>query len=151
MSDQLHPIPGWPGYSVNRLGQIHGSRGPIKIDHKACVRLRHAKTRNYRTFFVGEIMELAGLMATLDATAPTREQWEDMAAQVDALRTDNERLVAEQIALARYRQKADEAFSRISTLQARLEKAEESLDRARRINAHFIKLTRATPKEVAAI
>ncbi len=151
MTDQLHPIPGWPGYSVNRLGQIHGSRGPIKIDYKACVRLRHAKTRNYRAFFVGEIMVMAGLCTAANTPAITREQWEDLSAQVAALRSENDLLVAEQVHLARFRQKADEAFSRISSLQAKLEKAEESLERARRINAHFIKLTRATPQEVAAI
>lgn len=63
--DAFLPIPGWPGYSVNRLGQVRSEYGVLSGDCKGRVRLRDKASKRQRMFYVGELMGLAGLLSSL--------------------------------------------------------------------------------------
>lgn len=54
-----YPVPHYPGYCINRRGQVFGPRGMLKIDENySCTLYRK---RHPKPLYVGEIMELVGL------------------------------------------------------------------------------------------
>ena len=55
-----YPVPHYPGYCINRRGQVFGPRGMLKIDENySCTLYRK---RHPKPLYVGEIMELVGLL-----------------------------------------------------------------------------------------
>ncbi len=62
LSDGYTPIPDWPGYYVNRLGQVCSEYGILSCDSKGRVRLRNKTANRQGAFYTGELMALAGLL-----------------------------------------------------------------------------------------
>ena len=90
-----YPVPHYPGYCINRRGQVFGPRGMLKIDENyrcTLYRKRHPKPLD-----VGESMEL-----------------EDQARKRAVLQEEN------------------------AALHQEREEARTSLQRARKINSHFM-------------
>lgn len=84
MSEFL-PIQGWPGYFVNRLGQVRSEIGPLSVDANGRVNLRHAESKKYRKLYIGQIMDAAGLLA-----APNEPEPALVEAELDALRQERD-------------------------------------------------------------
>lgn len=102
------PVPNFPGYAVNRRGQVFGRRGMLKIDGRYCCRLY--QERRLKVFFVGEIMDMVGLLRS----ESTVEELEDLARKLAVLQEEN------------------------AALRQELEQTCTSLQRARKINSHFM-------------
>lgn len=115
--DTCLPIPGWPGYSVNRLGQVRSRFGVLACDAKGRVRLRNKAARRQSLFFTGELMGRAGLLADSPA---------------DAL--EDELLAA--------RRERDTLERRVAGLREELAAASDTIDRGRRLNGHLLALLR---------
>ena len=104
-----YPVPHYPGYCINRRGQVFGPRRlMLKIDENySCTfyRKRHPKPPDG-----GEIMELVGLLR-LESTV---DGLEDQARKLAVLQEEN------------------------AALHQELEETHTSLQRARKINSHFM-------------
>lgn len=120
--DAYLPIPGWPGYSVNRLGQVRSEYGVLSCDSKGRVRLRDKASKRQSTLHVGALMELAGLLAEVDGSPAPDPEWAD-----------------ELIALRRER---DALERHVAGLREELDKAAITIARGRRLNGHLLALVR---------
>lgn len=118
--DAYLPIPGWPGYSVSRRGQVRSEFGVLACDSKGRVRLRNKATRRQSLFFTGELMELAGLLAH-DADGPDPDLEEELLAA---------------------RRERDTLERHVAGLCEELAAASRSIDRGRRLNGHLMALLR---------
>lgn len=103
-----YPVPHYPGYCINRRGQVFGPRGMLKIDEN--YRCTLYRKRHPKPLYVGEIMELVGLLRS----ESTVEELEDQARKLAVLQEEN------------------------AALHQELEEARTSLQRARKINSHFM-------------
>lgn len=95
MSEFL-PIHGWPGYFVNRLGQVRSEFGPLNFDAQGRIGLREAGGKKYRRLPIGQIMDAAGLLA-----APNEPEPALMEAELAALRAERDAARHELEALSR--------------------------------------------------
>lgn len=78
-----YPVPDYPGYCVNRRGQIFGPRGMLKVDENyRCVLYRKQQRRR---LYVGDVMERVGLLR-LESTV---EEQEDQARTLAVLQEKN--------------------------------------------------------------
>ena len=103
-----YPVPDYPGYCVNRRGQIFGPRGMLKVDENyRCVLYRKQQRRR---LYVGEVMERVGLLRS----ESTVHELEDQARTLAVLQEKN------------------------AALHQELEETRTSLQRARKINGHFM-------------
>lgn len=103
-----YPVPHYPGYCINRRGQVFGPRGMLKIDEN--YRCTLYRKRHPKSLYVGEIMALVGLLRS----ESTVEELEDQARKLAVLQEEN------------------------AALHHELEEARTSLQRARKINSHFM-------------
>lgn len=122
-------IPGWPGYMVNRLGQVRSDHGVLACDCKGRVRLRDKASKRYNTFPVGALMEMAGLL-TESAGSP------------------DPALEDELIALRRER---DTLERHVAGLREEMDKAAETIARGRKLNGHLLALARRQKAQLAAL
>lgn len=84
MNEFLH-VQGWPGYFVNRLGQVRSELGPLSVDANGRVSLRVAGSKKYRRLLIGQIMDAAGLLA-----APNKPEPALVEAELAALRQERD-------------------------------------------------------------
>ena len=68
MSNDFHPLPSWPGYTVSRQGIVRGKVGPLTVDNAGRVSLCDAGGKRIRKVYIGEALADAGLLA--DAGQP---------------------------------------------------------------------------------
>ena len=118
-----HPVEGWPGYYVNRLGQVCSENGDLTCDSSGKYTLRHRSSRKQKKLHVGAIMELAGLLVSADSGQ--QQEDEEMA----ALRRECEALRAVE-----------------AELRAHLTIAEQTIARGRKLNGHLLYLVRGGQK-----
>ena len=78
-----YPVPHYPGYCINRRGQVFGPRGMLKIDEN--YRCTLYRKRHPKPLYVGEIMELVGLLRS----ESTVEELEDQARKLAVLQEEN--------------------------------------------------------------
>ena len=119
LPDGYTPIPDWPGYYVNRLGQVCSEYGDLTCDSRGKYTLRHRSSKKQKKLHVGAIMELAGLLVSADSGQSQED--DEMAAlrrECDALR-------------------AVEA-----ELRTHLTIAEQTIARGRKLNGHLLHLVR---------
>lgn len=104
-----YPVPHYPGYCINRRGQVFGPRRlMLKIDEN--YRCTLYRKRHPKLLYVGEIMALVGLLRS----ESTVEELEDQARKLAILQEEN------------------------AALHQELEETRTSLQRARKINSHFM-------------
>ncbi|MDR1777064.1 MAG: hypothetical protein LBR31_04460 [Desulfovibrio sp.] len=66
MSDFV-PIPDYPGYSINPLGQVRGQHGGLMVNPRGQVSLRRGSGR--RAVFIGALLANAGMLRSDDDAA----------------------------------------------------------------------------------
>lgn len=120
MPEDFTPIPAWPGYFVNRLGQVRSSSGTLAVDPKGRVRVRPPGGKSARSVYVGELMAAAGFFLPA-APAVSAE----MEAEAAALRHERDTLERQ-----------------VDGLRSQLAAASESIERGRRLNGHLLFLVR---------
>ena len=121
---ELYPVADWPGYSVNRLGQVFSEYGDLTCDSSGKYTLRHRSGRKQKKLHVGAIMELAGLLVSADSGQ--QQEDEEMA----ALRRECEALRAVE-----------------AELRAHLAMAEQIIARGRKLNGHLLHLVRGRQQD----
>ena len=82
MSD-FTPIPDYPEYSISPLGQVRSERSGLILSHDARGRVKIRAGKKYPSFFVGELLAMAGCLssspalehapAPLEAQAPVED------------------------------------------------------------------------------
>lgn len=118
--EEFTPIPDWPDYAVNRLGQVRSRFGTLTVDPKGRVHVRPPGGKNARSVYVGELMAAAGFFIPA-APAVSAE----MEAEVAALRYERDMLEQQ-----------------VDGLHSQLAAASETIDRGRRLNGHLLFLIR---------
>lgn len=96
MSNDFHPLPSWPGYTVSSRGIVRGKIGPLTVDNAGRVSLREAGGKHIREVYIGEALADAGLLA--DAGQPQAALLE---AELAALRAERDAARHELEALSR--------------------------------------------------
>lgn len=125
--DGFLPIQGWPGYFVNRLGQVRSEFGPLNFDAQGRVGLREAGSKKYRKLPIGRIMDAAGLLAAPNGPEPALVE-----AELDALR-----------------QERDAARSDLAALSGRIQEAQRVNQHNRSLNAALWVRLRSLETELA--
>lgn len=120
MPEDFTPIPAWPGYFINRLGQVRSNFGTLAVDPKGRVRVRPPGGKSARSVYVGELMAAAGFFMPA-APAVSAE----MEAEAAALRHERDMLERQ-----------------VDGLRSQLAAASESIERGRRLNGHLLFLVR---------
>lgn len=120
MPEDFTPIPAWPGYFVNRLGQVRSNFGTLTVDPKGRVRVRPPGGKSARSVYVGELMAAAGFFLTAPPAASA-----EMEAEVAALRHERDILKRQ-----------------VNGLRSQLAAASETIDRGRKLNGHLLFLVR---------
>ncbi len=118
--EEFTPIPDWPDYAVNRLGQVRSRFGTLTADPKGRVHVRPPGGKSARSVYVGELMAAAGFFIPA-APAVSAE----MEAEVAALRYERDMLEQQ-----------------VDGLRSQLAAASEAIDRGRRLNGHLLFLVR---------
>lgn len=126
LRDEFLPIPDWPGYAINRLGQVRGRCGQLSCDTKGRVRVRSKAAKRQAALHVGELMEMAGLLVNPD-DAP--------AAPSDVPPELEEELLS-------LRHERDTLERQVDGLHSQLAAASETIDRGRKLNGHLLFLVR---------
>lgn len=96
MSNDFHPLPSWPGYTVSLQGIVRGKIGPLTVDNAGRVSLREAGGKRIRKVYIGEALADAGFLA--DAGQPQAALVE---AELVALRAERDAARHELEALSR--------------------------------------------------
>lgn len=89
------PLPGCPGYAVNRLGQVKGKSGLLSVDAQGRVNLRDGQSKKYRKLYIGQLMDAAGLLKAAGVPEPALVE-----AELSALRQERDTARRELAALS---------------------------------------------------
>lgn len=127
------PIPAHPAYSISALGQVRSERSGLILSHDMRGRVKIRSGKKYPSFFVGELLAMAGLMKKPNGTAgePARQAGE-MTANTDAERAEQaEKAAAEAERRALQAERAaKEAKSRARQAEKAAAESEKRVQRA---------------------
>lgn len=70
MTAVFFPIPGWPGYFVNREGIARSAYGELSRDKKGRYALKDKSTGKKRLFYPGELREMASASRAKESAVP---------------------------------------------------------------------------------